>query len=81
MEVVAVHHRHANPLPRERGEASVHLDAVRLRECGHVPVVVAVAKDRMDRNAPVGQLLDQGLLPPDQLADAVNKVFVPKYKR
>ncbi|KAG1579408.1 hypothetical protein G6F46_015663 [Rhizopus delemar] len=36
---------------------------------------------KFDRLAFNNFLLDQGLLPPDQLADAVNKVFVPKYKR
>ena len=35
---------------------------------------------KFDRLAFNNFLLDQGLLPPDQLADAVNKVFVPKYK-
>jgi len=36
--------------------------------------------DRFDRLAFNNFLLDQGLLPPDQLAKAVNDVFVPKYK-
>ncbi len=36
---------------------------------------------KFDRLAFNNFLLDQGLLPPDQLADAVNKTFVPKYKR
>lgn len=36
---------------------------------------------KFDRLAFNNFLLDQGLLPPDQLADAVNKVFVPKYKQ
>lgn len=35
---------------------------------------------RFDRLAFNNFLLDQGLLPPDQLAQAVNEVFVPKYK-
>jgi hypothetical protein len=36
--------------------------------------------DRFDRQAFNDFLLDQGLLPPDQLAEAVRTVFVPKYK-
>lgn len=36
--------------------------------------------DKFDRLAFNNFLLDQGLLPPDQLAKAVNEVFIPKYK-
>jgi uncharacterized protein (DUF885 family) len=36
---------------------------------------------KFDRLAFNNFLLDQGLLPPDQLADAVNQVFVPKYRK
>ena len=35
---------------------------------------------KFDRLAFNNFLLDQGLLPPDQLAKAVNEVFIPKYK-
>jgi len=36
--------------------------------------------DKFDRLAFNNFLLDQGLLPPDQLAKAVNEVFIPRYK-
>jgi uncharacterized protein (DUF885 family) len=36
--------------------------------------------DKFDRLAFNNFLLDQGLLPPDQLAKAVNEVFIPKYR-
>jgi hypothetical protein len=36
--------------------------------------------DRFDRQAFNDFLLDQGLLPPEQLAEAVRTVFVPRYK-
>ncbi|WP_312682893.1 DUF885 domain-containing protein [Stenotrophomonas chelatiphaga] len=35
---------------------------------------------KFDRKAFNNFLLDQGLLPPDQLAKAVNEVFIPKYR-
>jgi uncharacterized protein (DUF885 family) len=35
---------------------------------------------KYDRKAFNNFLLDQGLLPPDQLAKAVNEVFIPKYR-
>ena len=37
--------------------------------------------DKFDRLAFNNFLLDQGLLPPDQLAAAVNEVFVPAQRR
>jgi uncharacterized protein (DUF885 family) len=37
--------------------------------------------NRFDRLAFNNFLLDQGLLPPDQLTDAVNEVFVPKHRQ
>ncbi len=36
--------------------------------------------EKFDRLAFNNFLLDQGLLPPDQLAKAVNEVFIPRYK-